>query len=67
MVKLGEKVLLCPATFEEAGKGKPSAPRPGRVVYIHPEGRFCIVAFKADRGERIIRESFQLVKGEILT
>ena len=66
MVKLGDQVLLRPTTFGEAEKGKPPSQRPGRIVYIHPEGRFCIVAFEAARGEKIIRESFKLVKGEIM-
>lgn len=66
MVKLGDRVLLRPVFAESGEKGKPTAPKPGRIVYIHPEGRLCIVAFEADRGEKILRESFKLVKGEIM-
>ncbi len=66
MVKLGDKVLLRPVTFEESGeRGRQPAPRPGRIVYIHPEGRFCTVAFEVGRDGQIIRESFKLVRGEI--
>ncbi len=67
MVKLGDKVLIRPTTFGESGeKGKPPELRPGRIVYIHPEGRFCTVAFEAGRDGRIIKESYKLERGEIL-
>lgn len=66
MVKLGDKVLLRPTTFGESGeKGAPPAQRPGRIVYVHPEGRFCTVAFEAHWDGQTIRESFKLIKGEI--
>lgn len=66
MVKIGDKVLLHPETFGESGeKGRPPAPMPGRIVYIHSEARFCTVAFEVGRDGLTIRESFKLIKGEI--
>lgn len=64
MVKLGDRRTVHPATLDGHEKGKPR-PLTGTVVYIHPAGRFCTLEFEVGtRGERI-RESFQLIEGEI--
>lgn len=64
MVKLGDCRTVHPATLDGHEKGKPR-PLTGTVVYIHPAGRYCVLEFEVGtRGERI-RESFQLIEGEI--
>lgn len=64
MVKLGDRRTVHPATLDGYEKDKPR-PLTGTVVYIHPAGRFCTLEFEVGkRGERI-RESFQLIEGEI--
>lgn len=66
MVKLGERRTVVPVTLDALnGKGKPR-PLTGTVVYIHPAGRFCVLEFEVGiHGERL-RESFQLIEGEIV-
>lgn len=44
----------------DARKGHPARPMRGRVEYIHPRGRFHIVAFEV-RG-KTIKETFQGVE-----
>ena len=62
--KLGDRRTVHPVTLDGHEKGKPR-PLTGTVVYIHPEGRHCVLEFEVStRGERI-RESFQLIEGEI--
>lgn len=52
-----------PVTFSVLGKdGKDKAVR-GTVSYIHPARRYCILEFAVRGG--ILRESFQLIDGEI--
>ena len=64
MVKLGDRRTVHPVTLDGHEKGKPR-PLTGTVVYIHPEGRYCVLEFEVGtRGERI-RESFQLIVGDI--
>ena len=64
LVKLGDRRTVHPATLDGHEKGKPR-PLTGTVVYIHPAGRYCVLEFEVGtRGERI-RESFQLIEGEI--
>jgi len=55
-------VVRTPQTiFEEEAHGKAiRRPMRGRVVYIHPRGRFHIVAFEV-RG-KTIKETFQGVE-----
>ena len=48
------------ATFEEEHGKEIRRPRQGQVDYIHPLGRFHIVAFRV-RG-KIIKETFQGVE-----
>lgn len=65
MVKLGDRRTVYPATLDGHERGKPRPLITGTVVYIHPAGRYCVLEFEVGtRGERI-RESFQLIEGEI--
>lgn len=67
MVNLGDRVCLRPQTFGEITKerGTVRDPLPGTVTYIHPRGRFCTVSFECRKDGPLIRESFQLIEGEI--
>ena len=66
MIKLGDRIAVKPVTFDIPGNpGKPKA-IPGTVVYIHPEGRYCILEFEVGIRETVtLRESFKLVNGEV--
>ena len=59
-MKLGQKVTRTPLTFTDPvdrQKGEPThRPMSGRVVYIHPLGRYHTVEFNLPLG--VIRESF---------
>ena len=61
-LEIGMVVVRTPQTiFEEEAHGKAiRRPMRGRVVYIHPRGRFHIVAFEV-RG-KTIKETFQGVE-----
>lgn len=66
MVKLGDSRTVYPVTidaYNEKGKKKPLT---GTVVYIHPARRFCTLEFMAGRNGETLRESFQLIEGEIV-
>lgn len=54
----GQKVMRCPDTLceRENGKNSPRRSMRGRVVYIHPKGRFHVVEFELPGGT--IREAF---------
>lgn len=59
-MKIGDKVKRTPATFgaeQIVGDKRVKLPVEGRVVYIHPEGRFHVVEFPMPKG-RSIREAF---------
>lgn len=63
MVTIGCGRTVKPVTFSVLGKdGKDKAVR-GTVSYIHPARRYCILEFAVRGG--ILRESFQLIDGEI--
>lgn len=51
-MKLGDKVMRLPETFTDSGEDKRSLRRPvvGRVVYIHPQGRYHTVEFELNGG-----------------
>lgn len=57
-MKLGQKVMRLPETFTDNDEGKKSIRRPmvGRVVYIHPKGRYHTV--ECELGGGTVRESF---------
>ena len=60
-LEIGLEVVRTPQTIFEEEHGKEiRRPRQGRVDYIHPLGRFHIVAFRV-RG-KIIKETFRGVE-----
>ena len=62
-MQIGDSVVRIPVTFsryDEDLKRHTQAPMRGRVVYIHPKGRYHTVEFMTGGGP--IRESFQGVK-----
>ena len=67
-LKLGDRIRVVPETLGlEDGKRQP---RTGTVIYIHPQGRFCVLEFEplvsggilSDpyRHREMLRESFLL-------
>ena len=67
MIRLGDRVKVKPVTFSVMGANGKEKSIPGRVVYIHPRGRYCTLEFEVGVRETVkLRESFQLVEGEIL-
>lgn len=58
---IGQEVVRTPQTIFEEAQGKAiRRPMRGRVDYVHPKGRFHIVAFQVRGG--IIKETFQGVE-----
>ena len=59
-MNLGQTVIRTPLTvgapLEESKAGKHRPTMTGRVVYIHPQGRFHVVEFETPLGA--VRESF---------
>ena len=67
MIKLGDRRSVHPITFDpgETKDGKKKTAT-GRVVYIHPRGRYCTLEFEVGVREPVmLREIFKLVEGEI--
>ena len=67
MIRLGDRRSVHPITFApgETKDGKKKTAT-GRVVYIHPQGRYCTLEFEVGLREPVkLRESFKLVEGEI--
>ena len=67
MIRLGDRRSVHPVTFDhgETKEGKKKTAS-GRVVYIHPQGRYCTLEFEVGVREPVkLRESFKLVEGEI--
>ena len=54
MVEMNQKYRVKPV-FSVTQKGKPRA-MVGRVVYVHPEGRYAVLEFEGPKGKA--RESF---------
>lgn len=54
-VRLGDIVIRYPITFTDTD-GKKPRPMRGKVVYIHPKGRYHVVRFGL--GTSAVRESF---------
>lgn len=57
MLMVGQKVQRAPEFAPRDDNNAPRATMEGYVVYIHPKGRFHVVAFPTKGG--FIRESFQ--------
>ena len=67
MIKLGDRATVKPVTFSVVGANGKEKAISGRVVYFHPRGRYCTLEFEVGVWETVkLRESFQLVEGEIL-
>lgn len=64
MVQIGDTVVRKPETFdrydEKLRKYDKAAPMRGKVVYVHPKGRYHTVEFMTAGGP--VRESFQGVE-----
>ena len=63
MVQIGDTVVRKPETFDrydEKLRKYDKAPMRGKVVYVHPEGRYHTVEFMTAGGP--VRESFQGVE-----
>jgi len=65
MLQVGQKVTRTPKTFgalseTNFGTKLVAAPMRGVVVYVHPKGRFHVVAFPNLKGETV-RETFDSV------
>ena len=58
-MEIGDTLRLTP-TFDKECDVLDGGPRPCRVVYIHPLGRFHIVEFELRGGK--VQESFQGVQ-----
>lgn len=59
-MEIGDKVTRTPITFTDPYKekgGERYVPMTGKVVYIHPEGRYHTVEF--DLHGQKVRESFK--------
>ena len=58
MLRVGQKVMRTPALLTQAGEGNKEVHRHmiGKVLYIHPAGRYHLVAFETRGG--IVRECF---------
>ena len=61
-MKIGQKVQRFPETiFEREGtRNAPKRSMTGKVVYIHPKGRFHVVEFELRGGK--VQENFQGVE-----
>lgn len=55
-VKVGDTVIRRPLTIEGYVDGRIHIPLRGRVVYVHPKGRFHVVEFSLWGGE--VKEAF---------
>lgn len=63
MVEIGCSRAVKPVTFSVTGRDGKEKSVYGTVTYIHPQCRFCLMEFAVKGG--VIRESFQLIDGEI--
>lgn len=49
-MEIGDILHITPTFSSEYALEDDKGPRPCRVVYIHPLGRFYVVEFRSDRG-----------------
>lgn len=59
-VRVGDIVVRRPVTFYDRDSAEGTKLVRGRVVYVHPKGRFHVVEF--GEGKRAVRESFSGVR-----
>lgn len=64
---LGDKLMLQPSVYGGGADMIDTGPRPCRVVWIHPGGRYFVVEFRSDVTGETFRETmyFQDRGGEI--
>ena len=56
-LKLGDRIRVVPETLGmEDGKQQP---RTGTVIYIHPQGRFCVLEFEPQVRGGILSDPYQ--------
>lgn len=53
MIRLGDRVTVKPVTFSVMGANGKEKSIPGRVVYIHPRGRYCTLKFEVGVRETV--------------
>lgn len=58
MIRIGMRFRVKPAFAKQEGTNAESKIQPGRVVYIHPKGRYAVLEFDGVLGNP--RESFPL-------
>lgn len=54
-MQFGDKLMLEPTVFGGGSDLVDTGPRPCRVVWIHPEGRYFVVEFRS----QVTRERFR--------
>ena len=67
MYKIGDKIMFRPTFLCQDKDGRrlrSSDPVPGRVVYIHPRGRYLVAERRVDE-RYTYREAILLTKGEM--
>ncbi len=65
MIKIGDVVSVRSPTLPTSGQYTVLKRHTGRVIYIHPRGRWCLIEFKAGTRGGTVRECFFLRHGEI--
>ena len=64
-IEIGDRVSVFTKTLSLTdGDGHRKA-QTGKVVYIHPRGRYCTLEFETGKGAKL-RESFLLYQGRIV-
>lgn len=56
-LKLGDRVQVVPETI--FGAEMKRLPRTGTVIYIHPQGRFCVLEFEPQVRGGILSDPYQ--------
>lgn len=67
MYRIGDKIMFRPTFLRQDKNGRrlrSRDPVPGRVVYIHPKGRFLVAERRVDE-RYAYREVIFLTKGEV--
>ena len=51
MVQIGEEYRVLPAFVANIDDGKQSRKQVGKVVYVHPKGRYALLSFEGVSGK----------------
>lgn len=64
MYKIGDKIMFRPTFLcqDKDWRLRSRGPVPGRVVYVHPQGRYLVAERRVD-DRYTYREAFKLTKG----